>query len=93
MWHTTTNGNLLFNYINVAYDHQSHRRSKMASGITNSLRKEAFAVDLLKDRVVRGSFEKNEYFSQKNVIVRDKNRKDRGIRQAFRKSGKAPAVK
>ena len=64
----------------------------MASGISRSLEKIEFAKDILKDRVVRGSFEKNEYFSRKNVLVRDKNRKDRGIRTAFKRSGKAPAV-
>ena len=66
----------------------------MASGISNSLRKEAFAVDLLKDRIVRGSFENSEYYSQKNVLVREKNRKDRGIRQAFKKNKcRAPEIK
>ena len=64
----------------------------MPSGIVRSQEKVVFAKDILKDRTVRGSFEKGEYFSQKNVIVRDKNRKDRGIRTAFRKTGKAPAV-
>ncbi len=64
----------------------------MLSGIDRSLEKVVFAKDILKGRDVRGSFEKPEYFSQKNVLVRDKNRKDRGIRQYFRKTGKAPAV-
>ena len=61
-------------------------------GIAKSLEKIEFARDFLKGRDVRGSFEKKEYFSQKNVIVRDKNRKDRGIRQAFRKNGYAPQM-
>ena len=64
----------------------------MLSAIERSREKVEFAKDILKGREVRGSFEKPEYFSQKNVIVRDKNRKDRGIRQYFRKTGKAPAV-
>ena len=64
----------------------------MTSGIKKSLEKIEFAKDILRGRVVRGSFEKGEYFSQKNVIVRDKNRKDRGIRQAFRRTGLAPRV-
>lgn len=52
-----------------------------------------FAVDLLKDRVARGSFERGEYYSQKNVLVREKNRKDRGIRQSFKRNHrKAPQV-
>ena len=42
--------------------------------------KESFAVDWFKDRIVKGSFENGEYYSFKNVLVREKNRKDRGIR-------------
>lgn len=64
----------------------------MASGIRSSSNKEAFAVDLLKDRVTRGSFEKREFYSRKNVIIRERNRDDHGIRQSFRKKGKAPAL-
>jgi len=64
----------------------------MLSGIERSLEKVDFAKNILKGRDVRGSFEKPEYFSQKNVIVRDKNRKDRSIRQQFRRTGKAPAL-
>ncbi|MDO5139219.1 MAG: hypothetical protein Q4D71_12280 [Oscillospiraceae bacterium] len=66
----------------------------MASGISSSLRQEAFAIDLLKDQVTRGSFESGEYYSQKNVLVRERKRKDRGIRQSFKKNNrKAPAIK
>lgn len=64
----------------------------MPSGIVRSQEKLVFARDILKDRVVRGSFEKKEYFSQKNVIVRDRNHKYKGLRQYFRRNGKAPAV-
>lgn len=64
----------------------------MASGIGSSSRKETFAEDVLKNRVARGYFEKNEFYSKQNVIVREKDRKDRGIRKAFKKSGKAPAI-
>ena len=43
--------------------------------------KESFAVDWFKDRIVKCSFENGEHYSFKNVLVREKNRKDRGIRQ------------
>ena len=70
-----------------------NRKSKRRYfGISKSLEKVEFARDILKGRIVRGSFETGEYYSQKNVIVRDKNRKDRGIRQAFKRSGFAPSV-
>lgn len=63
------------------------------SAITKSLEPIRFAVDILKDRIVEGSFESGEYYSQKNVLVREKNRKDRGIRQSFKKHGrKAPQI-
>ena len=61
----------------------------MASGISKSLEKIEFAKDILKDRVVRGSFEKNEYFIQYNIFKR-KHKNE--IRQSFRKTGKAPAI-
>ena len=61
-------------------------------GISKSLEKIEFDKDILKDRVVRGSCEKGSWYSRKGTIVRDPNRKDRGIRTAFKKSGKAPAV-
>lgn len=65
----------------------------MAAGIRSSSQKESFAVDLLKDRVARGSFEKREFYSRKNVIIRDRHREDRGIRQSFRNNnGKAPSL-
>ena len=64
----------------------------MTSGIRRSQEKIEFAKDFLYGRVVRGSFERKEYFSQNNVLVRDRNRKDRGVRQAFRRTGKAPAL-
>lgn len=63
----------------------------MASGILKSLKKIVFAEDIFYGRIVRGSFENGEYYSQKGVLVRDKNRKDRGIRLAFKRAGyKAP---
>lgn len=65
----------------------------MASAITRSLEKIAFAVDILKDRITKGSFESPEWYSQKNVIVRERKRKDRGIRQSFKRNGrKAPLI-
>lgn len=64
----------------------------MTSRITNSLRKKAFASNLLKEHVVKCSFQKKNHF-QENIIVRDKDRKDRGVRQAYYKSGKASALK
>ena len=70
----------------------SGKKHKFGSGgVLSSLQKEVFAKDIFYDRIVRGSFETKEYYSQKNVLVREKNRKDRGIRHAFRDAGfKAP---
>lgn len=63
----------------------------MASGILESLKKIVFAEDIFYGRIVRGSFETKDYYSQKNVLVRDKNRKDRGIKDSFKEVGyKAP---
>ena len=60
-------------------------------GIRESLKKITFAEDVFGDRIVRGSFENPEYYSQKGVLVRDPHRKDRGIKDAFKRNGfKAP---
>ncbi len=70
----------------------SWKKHKFGSGgVLSSLQKEVFAKDIFYDRIVRGSFENGEYYSQKGVLVRDKNRKDHGIRLAFKRAGyKAP---
>ena len=60
-------------------------------GIRKSLKKITFAEDVFGDRIVRGSFENDEYYSQKGVLVREPHRKDRGIKDAFKRNGfKAP---
>ena len=55
------------------------------SDIRKSLKKITFAEDVLYGRIVRGSFENPEYYSQVDVLVRDPKRKDRGIRKAYKK--------
>ena len=47
--------------------------------------KVVFAKDIFKNRIVRGSFENPEHYSQKNVLVRCK-RKDRNIRKTKKAS-------
>ena len=61
----------------------------MASGISRSLEKDEFIKGILKDCVVRCSYDKHEYFIQYNLFKR-KHKNE--IRQSFRRTGKAPAV-
>ena len=64
------------------------------SDIRKSLKKITFAEDVLYGRIVRGSFENPEYYSQVDVLVRNPKRKDRGIRKAYKKNGhKAPELR
>ena len=63
----------------------------MASGISRSTEKVVFAK-YRENRMEceKGSWEKLEMLSQKNLLIRDPDRKDRGIREDFKKHGKAP---
>lgn len=64
----------------------------MASGILESLKKIVFAEDIFYGRIVRGSFENREYYSQKGLLKDEMNRVDRGgMRHYFKNNGyKAP---
>ena len=61
----------------------------MVSGISRSLEKDEFIKGILKDCVVRCSYDKHEYFIQYNIFKR-KHKNE--IRQSFRRTGKAPAI-
>ena len=64
----------------------------MASGISRSTEKVVFAK-YRRNRMEceKGSWEKREMQSQTNTLIRDPNRKDRGIRKYFKEHGyKAP---
>lgn len=57
----------------------------MAVGIVDSSRKEAFANDILGDRVEieKGSFETREYYTNKRAVFRKSKRRDLTLHHSF----------